>query len=283
MQRGPFDSLLRHIRGIAQSATAARQEDAELLERFLSDRDEDAFEALVRRHGPMVLGVCRRLLLDPCDAALSVGVLAGVLAEKGLAALPVPLVVSTVKAAVAAGRAPAAGVISPAAAALTEGVLHAMFMKKLMVLAAVVFLLGALSAAGALTYPTLAARQNEGKEPEKPAPAAKAEDRLQTLLKERVDAAKSELEARKQEYDVGRTTLDHMLGAAKRLLVAQQELTDKKADQIAALEAYLKLTTQAEKESKAGFEAGRITQANVAESTYYRLEAEIWLERAKAK
>ena len=42
--------------------------DEELLDRFVSQRDAAAFEALVRRHGPMVLGVCRRLLHHPQDA-----------------------------------------------------------------------------------------------------------------------------------------------------------------------------------------------------------------------
>src|SRR5207245_1624964 len=40
----------------------------ELLECYAIHRDEAAFEALVRRHGPMVLGVCRRLLQNPHDA-----------------------------------------------------------------------------------------------------------------------------------------------------------------------------------------------------------------------
>ena len=41
--------------------------DGDLLARFVSRRDEAAFEALVARLGPMVLGVCRRMLADPHD------------------------------------------------------------------------------------------------------------------------------------------------------------------------------------------------------------------------
>ncbi len=42
--------------------------DGELLESFISRKDEAAFEALVRRHGPMVFGVCQRLLRNRHDA-----------------------------------------------------------------------------------------------------------------------------------------------------------------------------------------------------------------------
>src|SRR5213596_1112929 len=42
--------------------------DGRLLERFTLHKDEAAFEALVRRHGPMVLGVCRRIVGNHHDA-----------------------------------------------------------------------------------------------------------------------------------------------------------------------------------------------------------------------
>jgi RNA polymerase sigma factor (sigma-70 family) len=46
----------------------ARPTDRELLEQYVACRDEAAFEALLRRHGPMVLGVCRRVLRHQADA-----------------------------------------------------------------------------------------------------------------------------------------------------------------------------------------------------------------------
>jgi RNA polymerase sigma factor (sigma-70 family) len=42
--------------------------DADLLDRFARYADHPAFEALLRRHGPMVFGVCRRVLANPADA-----------------------------------------------------------------------------------------------------------------------------------------------------------------------------------------------------------------------
>jgi RND family efflux transporter MFP subunit len=58
---------MRSLRTLAGPA-AAGLGDGVLLERFVADRDEAAFELLLWRHGPAVLGVCRRLLADPNDA-----------------------------------------------------------------------------------------------------------------------------------------------------------------------------------------------------------------------
>jgi RNA polymerase sigma factor (sigma-70 family) len=45
-----------------------RESDRDLLERFDGQRDEAAFHALVLRHGPMVLAVCREMLGNEADA-----------------------------------------------------------------------------------------------------------------------------------------------------------------------------------------------------------------------
>ncbi len=62
------DAALRQIDRLFGEGTLAGLPDARLLERYAAHRDELAFEALVRRHGAMVLGVCRRVLDDPNDA-----------------------------------------------------------------------------------------------------------------------------------------------------------------------------------------------------------------------
>jgi RNA polymerase sigma factor (sigma-70 family) len=61
------DHLLRCVRQIASQA-GPELDDAGLLTRFLGGRDPAAFEALMARHGPMVLGVCRRVLGNAADA-----------------------------------------------------------------------------------------------------------------------------------------------------------------------------------------------------------------------
>src|SRR5438876_177918 len=54
--------VLRHIRGLVPRLSSDPATEAELLDRFVRHNDEDAFAVLVARHGPMVFGVCRRIL-----------------------------------------------------------------------------------------------------------------------------------------------------------------------------------------------------------------------------
>jgi RNA polymerase sigma factor (sigma-70 family) len=68
MAAGSLGSLLHHLRRMAGTARAAHPSDGQLLERFARDRDEAAFAALVARHGPLVWGVCQRVLRHEQDA-----------------------------------------------------------------------------------------------------------------------------------------------------------------------------------------------------------------------
>src|SRR5690348_17785308 len=68
MARERLNRALEHLRRAALVPDGAGLSDGDLLDRFVASHDEAAFAALVRRHGPMVLGVCRRLLGNYHDA-----------------------------------------------------------------------------------------------------------------------------------------------------------------------------------------------------------------------
>src|SRR5882724_4118595 len=64
MAKQPLNGVLQHLRNMAAVLTYRELSDRDLLERFVGERDEAAFTVLIERHGPMVLGVCRRALPD---------------------------------------------------------------------------------------------------------------------------------------------------------------------------------------------------------------------------
>lgn len=63
-----MEPVIRHLRRAALLHPGEGPTDSQLLESFLCRREEAAFEALLRRHGSMVLGVCRRVLGNAQDA-----------------------------------------------------------------------------------------------------------------------------------------------------------------------------------------------------------------------
>jgi HlyD family secretion protein len=67
---GKDGTVLRQLRTLYHVGTTQELTDGQLLERFATDRDQEAelaFGVLVERHGPMVLRVCRGVLADPHD------------------------------------------------------------------------------------------------------------------------------------------------------------------------------------------------------------------------
>ncbi len=68
MAAAQLGTLLHQIHRLAGPGGPGPRTDRELLETFATRHDEAAFAALVGRHGPMVLRVCRRVLGNHHDA-----------------------------------------------------------------------------------------------------------------------------------------------------------------------------------------------------------------------
>jgi RNA polymerase sigma factor (sigma-70 family) len=68
MATNPMSQVIQHVRGIVLPREGVGLTDAQLLTRFIERRDEAAFATLLRRHGPMVRSVCRRVLGNDHDA-----------------------------------------------------------------------------------------------------------------------------------------------------------------------------------------------------------------------
>jgi RNA polymerase sigma factor (sigma-70 family) len=80
--------LLQHLRRLTSPPAADPGTDADLLGRFVRQHDESAFAALVSRHAPMVLGVCRRILRDTHQAEDAFQAVFLVLARKAATVRP---------------------------------------------------------------------------------------------------------------------------------------------------------------------------------------------------
>src|SRR5262249_39218280 len=64
----PINPALQFVRGVAAAYDPGGDPDRLLLERFVNEADGNAFQVLIRRHGPQVMSVCTRVLGNESDA-----------------------------------------------------------------------------------------------------------------------------------------------------------------------------------------------------------------------
>src|SRR5580698_473499 len=88
MPTRPANRLMPTLRRVVLAGTVNDRTDGQLLGAFVVDRDADAFAGLVRRHGPMVLGVCRRVTGDLTSADDAFQAVFLVLARRAAAVKP---------------------------------------------------------------------------------------------------------------------------------------------------------------------------------------------------
>ena len=67
MASAALGTAFRHLRDLFGAGTVVGLGDGQLLARYSGSKDEVAFEALVARHGPMVLATCRAVLRNEHD------------------------------------------------------------------------------------------------------------------------------------------------------------------------------------------------------------------------
>jgi hypothetical protein len=106
---------------------------------------------------------------------------------------------------------------------------------------------------------------------------------LRPLMEKRLEAVKTQVRARMEELLAGKTTVDVLLSASAHLTKAQQEMTDKPADHFKILETQFQRMKLVAQILHVRFDAGKANVGEVAQADYYRYDAEIALERFKAK
>ena len=125
-------------------------------------------------------------------------------------------------------------------------------------------------------------KENKPKTPPDAAapPAGARGEKEQQLLQDWSDAAKKAFELQWKQYRLGTSTAEALVGSSRRLLKAELERSDKKEDRVAAYEAHLQHITDMMDMMKRFVKQAPVDNAD---AEYYRIEAEILLEREKAK
>jgi RNA polymerase sigma factor (sigma-70 family) len=207
------------------------------------------------------------------------GVLATTLAADMLAAgVPTPLSEAVREAALQ-------GAAAISATILAKGVLRAMLFTRIRTVVMVLTIVG-LTGVGAgflVTQPWANAHSQD--RPPAPVAGDDAAKRVTRLQQERRDVVQEEFSIRMKSIVAGARMADHatFFWAALRLHESELDLCRTRAERIAACEAHLKRMQDVEAIAKEQFEAGKINAVDRAPAVYYRLDAEIRLERANGK
>jgi hypothetical protein len=258
--------------------------------------------------------------------AVSGGALAAVLSQNVAAGgLPPSVAMSAINVAtwVAAGQA-AGGTISAKVAALTDGVLKTMLLKKLSTLTSVLLLVGVLGL-GSTVLPSAARGagqiQNQETISEDPIPQARSEDaprkdardnkvpevpqgvgaddkgkeakpeakkptpnqEVHALLKERLDVLKEIQTRTARRFQNGQGSKGELLEINLRVLKAELDLCATDEERIAVHEKIVAGLKEIEQQAGELVKQGAADAGSVLEARLNRLEAEIALERARAK
>src|SRR4051794_20183048 len=88
MQSNDLNTVMRDLQTLFEAGTSVGLSDGQLLDRFVTRQDGASIQALVLRHGPMVWGVCRRVLRDHHDAEDAFQATFLVLARKAASIVP---------------------------------------------------------------------------------------------------------------------------------------------------------------------------------------------------
>ena len=103
------------------------------------------------------------------------------------------------------------------------------------------------------------------------------------LVQAKVKAAEVAYKAVVADYQNGRSDAEKVYLWSRRLAEAQQELSGKKADQVAAVEAHGQRMKDLCKTAEQRYRTGNAPHAEVLGAEFYNAEAALWLARAKAK
>jgi RNA polymerase sigma factor (sigma-70 family) len=225
-----------------------------------------------------------------------------VLAEEAAsAAVPISVLSSTIKAVslVAAGNA-VGGIVSIKVATLIEGVLKTMFVTKMKIATMVLVLVAAVSGAAGLLYGTQAGDPATPKQPPLASQATSDEggsgskvlarepvrpknEKLHALLKEKLEILQQMADHAKQLHNQNVASQDEVRAANLRVYYAKLDLCETLKDRIGVLEKIVEAMKEAEESASNLVKQGVASQEEIRGAKLGRLEAEIALEREKAK